>query len=91
MTNPSHTGSRAPDALAKLRTRHIELITRSLDRTAQPSFVTDVHEFIVRAAEVGAVLETREERATAQNMLDYWNTSILALSKREPNKHCRSS
>src|SRR5215510_10969495 len=42
-------------------------------------FTQRIRDFLARAAATGAVLRASDEREAAQNILDYWNASLLTM------------
>ena len=83
MSNEVIFGSTSRDLLNQVRRRHIELLNQSLDRVKGQNIAPEITEFINQVADAGANLEAQDERATAQNILDYWNASLVSLNKRE--------
>ena len=64
-------------SLFELRRAHSELM-RSV-RDGAPMLEQRIRDFLARVAATGAVLRTSDEREAAQNILDYWNASLLTM------------
>jgi uncharacterized protein YjbI with pentapeptide repeats len=90
MNDSGSNGSPAFATPKDIRERHIALMQESLDPKATPNFVSKVLEFINQVAEAGVVLEASDERTAAQNILDYWNASLIAISKPKPTQAART-
>jgi uncharacterized protein YjbI with pentapeptide repeats len=68
-------------SLDDIRKRNSELM--DVDLAAEPSPVPEILNFIEDVAKAGGFLEAPDERAAAQNILDFWNASILAIGSAE--------
>ena len=79
---PAETQSKADatapfDSLFELRRAHSELMRAVRDRAQISELTQRIRDFLARAAATGAVLRASDEREAAQNILDYWNASLL--------------
>ena len=68
-------------SLDEIRRHNSQLM--DVDLTAEPSRLPEIIKFIKDVAKAGVFLEAPDERATAQNILDFWNASILAIGRPE--------
>jgi tetratricopeptide (TPR) repeat protein len=76
----SNADATAPfGSLFELRRAHSELMRSARDRSHISEFTQRVRDFLARAAATGAVLRASDEREAAQNILDYWNASLLTM------------
>jgi hypothetical protein len=76
----SNADATAPfGSLFELRRAHSELMRSARDRAHISEFTQRVRDFLARAAATGAVLRASDEREAAQNILDYWNASLLTM------------
>src|SRR5438270_7372982 len=66
-------------SLFELRRAHSELMRSAQDRAQVPELAQRIRDFVVRAGATGAVLRASDEREAAQNVLDYWNTTLLTM------------
>lgn len=64
-------------SLASLRDTHRELMEERRDRQPTVKFWAKVTEFLQRGQAAGAYLDVDDERATAQNLLDYWENQLF--------------
>lgn len=64
-------------SLASLRDTHRELMEERRDRQPTVEFWAKVTEFLQRGQAAGAYLDVDDERATAQNLLDYWENQLF--------------
>src|SRR5215475_3842861 len=72
----SNTDATAPfGSLFELRRANSDLMRSVRD----PEFTQRIRDFLARAAATGAVLRASDEREAAQNILDYWNASLLTM------------
>jgi tetratricopeptide (TPR) repeat protein len=81
---PAETQSKADatapfDSLFELRRAHSELMRAVRDRAQISELTQRIRDFLARAAATGAVLRASDEREAAQNILDYWNASLLTM------------
>src|SRR2546428_5577584 len=81
---PAETKSKADatapfDSLFELRRAHSELMRAVRDRAQISELTQRIRDFLARAAATGAVLRASDEREAAQNILDYWNASLLTM------------
>src|SRR3989442_3679606 len=81
---PAETQSKADTAapfgsLFELRRAHSELMRSAGDRAQISELTQRIRDFLARAAATGAVLRASHEREAAQNILDYWNASLLTM------------
>jgi energy-coupling factor transporter ATP-binding protein EcfA2 len=79
---PAETQSKADamvpfGSLFELRRAHSELMRSARDRAQISELTQRIRDFLARAAATGAVLRASDEREAAQNILDYWNASLL--------------
>jgi len=70
-------------SLISLRTFHNQLLTTHRQYGSTPGFLSEAGTFIEQGRAAGALLDTEEERAVAQSLLDYW-AAILYRSDVEP-------
>ena len=49
------------------------------DRAHISELTQRIRDFLARAAATGAVLRASDDREAAQNILDYWNASLLTM------------
>ena len=76
----SNTDATAPfGSLFELRRAHSELMGSVRDRAHISELTQRIRDFLARAAATGAVLRASDEREAAQNILDYWNASLLTM------------
>jgi hypothetical protein len=76
----SNTDATAPfGSLFELRRAHSELMLLVRDRAHISELTQRIRDFLARAAATGAVLRASDEREAAQNILDYWNASLLTM------------
>jgi uncharacterized protein YjbI with pentapeptide repeats len=73
----------ALDSLGKIRRRHVELMRETLASEATLKLAPTIVDFMRQVANAGAKLEAEDERAAAQNVLDYWNASLLTSGARK--------
>jgi len=66
-------------SLLELRRAHSELMRSVRDRAHISELTQRIRDFLARAAATGAVLRASDEREAAQNILDYWNASLLTM------------
>src|SRR5215813_8921977 len=66
-------------SLFELRRAHSELMRAVRDRAQILELTQRIRDFLARAAATGAVLRASDEREAAQNILDYWNASLLTM------------
>ncbi len=66
-------------SLLELRRAHSELMRSARDRAHISELTQRIRDFLARAAATGAVLRASDEREAAQNILDYWNASLLTM------------
>jgi len=66
-------------SLLELRRAHSELMRSAGDRAHISELTQRIRDFLARAAATGAVLRASDEREAAQNILDYWNASLLTM------------
>ncbi len=83
MTETSLAGSPYP-SIAALRAVHNELLkavrdTRNLNNV--PIEIDKVREFIVRGVATGTLIESEDDRSTAQGLLDYWSALAYRLGE----------
>jgi len=72
----SNADATAPfGSLFELRRANSDLMRSVRD----PEFTQRIRDFLARAAATGAVLRASDEREAAQNILDYWNASLLTM------------
>ena len=70
-------------SLSSIRSRHVELMRQTLEPGAASKFSADIVDFMHRVAAAGAHLGADDERSAAQNILDYWNTTLLTSHARK--------
>jgi hypothetical protein len=76
----SNADATAPfGSLFELRRAHSELMLLVRDRAHISELTQRIRDFLARAAATGAVLRASDEREAAQNILDYWNASLLTM------------
>ena len=76
----SNADATAPfGSLFELRRAHSELMRSVGDRAHISELTQRIRDFLARAAATGAVLRASDEREAAQNILDYWNASLLTM------------
>src|SRR5215831_4460709 len=76
----SNTDATAPfGSLFELRRAHSELMLLVRDRAHISELTQRIRDFLARASATGAVLRASDEREAAQNILDYWNASLLTM------------
>jgi Novel STAND NTPase 1/Pentapeptide repeats (9 copies) len=63
----------------ELRRAHSELMRSVQDRAQISKLTQRIRDFMARAGATGAVLRGSDERDAAQNILDYWNASLLTM------------
>jgi tetratricopeptide (TPR) repeat protein len=66
-------------SLFELRRAHSDLMLSVRDRANISELTQRIRDFLARAAATGAVLRASDEREAAQNILDYWNASLLTM------------
>ena len=76
--------------IGEIRRRHIDLMNQSLDPAAPPILDQEIIDFINTTAAVGAALEARDSRSTAQDIIDYWRASLLSVRSPDILKKARS-
>lgn len=84
MSSASHPEVDLLDSLPKFRKRHVELMRQSLERPEPSELISKVVDFVKRIEEFGTRIEAEDDRSTAQNMLDYWHSTLTALTKGAP-------
>ena len=77
LTEAEASHERPFDTLNKVRQRHVELMRETPDPEAASGHADEIVDFMRRVAEAGAFLGADDERAAAQNILDYWNATLL--------------
>ncbi len=70
-------------SLTALRASHNQLLTAHRQFGSTPAFLAGASAFIEQGRAIGALLDSEEERAVAQSLLDYW-AAILYRSGVEP-------
>lgn len=70
-----------PNSLPKLKKRHSALMRRSLSSKDLLGLVPEIIELVRETSAFGTHLEAEDERNTAQNILDYWNSTLVTVSK----------
>jgi tetratricopeptide (TPR) repeat protein len=66
-------------SLFELRRAYSELMRSVRDRAHISELTQRIRDFLARAAATGAVLRASDDREAAQNILDYWNASLLTM------------
>jgi hypothetical protein len=80
MSQGDNTDYQVRDSLQSIKRRHLALMRESLH--AKGSEFTDVVvRFIMDISRSGDGLEAEDDRSTAQNLLDYWNATLMSLSR----------
>ncbi len=81
MTTSDHSQVESLNTLSQIRKRHVTLMRHSLDARDPLSLIPTIVEFAKQISGFGAALEAEDDRAIAQNMLDYWTSTLVALTK----------
>jgi hypothetical protein len=76
------------DTLNKVRKRHVELMRQTLDPEAASHSADEIVVFMRRVAKVGTFLSADDERTAAQNILDYWNATLLTSGAKKTDVPC---
>jgi hypothetical protein len=69
------------NTLPKIKKHHLALMRQSLIAKDLSGLIPEIIGLVNEISALGAHLEAEDERTTAQNMLDYWNSTLVALSK----------
>jgi len=79
----SHDAALQFPSLASLRAGHAGLLQRHREQGATAEILSQIRDFIRSGREAGAILDSDEERAIGQSLLDYW-LAILYRAGEEP-------
>jgi beta-lactamase class A len=84
-TTTVRDGSVPFPSLTALRAAHVDLLKRYRDSNAVPEILADITALIRDGRATGALLNDTEERWTAQNLLDYWATTLYQREQDPPD------
>lgn len=70
-------------SLSALRSAHSELLKRQAASGNTSDFVDTVEDFLQRGQETGALLDTPDDRWSAQSALDYWASALYRIGQRD--------
>ncbi|HEX7186184.1 MAG TPA: hypothetical protein VF756_30445 [Thermoanaerobaculia bacterium] len=71
-------------SLSALRDAHSELLKEQPEEDeSTPQFVAAVEEFLERGQETGALLDSLQDRWSAQSTLNYWATTLYCINRKE--------
>jgi len=70
-------------SLSALRNAHGELLRSQPPAGAEPGLVASVESFLRRGQATGALLDSPDDRWSAQSALDYWATVLYRLGRRD--------
>lgn len=68
-------------SLAALRTAHSSLLRRHREASLDAALLDDIAEFVRRGQATGAILDAEADRAAAQSVLDYWDTTLYRAGR----------
>ena len=88
LTDAAAPSEGAFDTLNKVRQRHVELMRKTLDPEAASGRADEIVDFMRRVARAGAFLGADDERAAAQNIIDYWNATLLTSGVNKTDVLC---
>lgn len=88
LTDAGVVHERPFDTLNKVRQRHVELMRETPDPEAASGHGDEIVDFMRRVAKAGAFLGADDERAAAQNILDYWNAILLTSDAKKTDVPC---
>ncbi len=72
-------------SLAALRTAHIDLLKRYRESAGSPATLAEAVDFISRGSATGVLLDSDDDRAAGQSLLDYWSTLLYREGHEPPD------
>ena len=81
MSTAATSDDYARKTLTENKKRHVALMRQSLEVRDSSGLGPSIVEFVKHTSELGTRLGAGDERADAQYMLDYWNSTLFALTK----------
>jgi energy-coupling factor transporter ATP-binding protein EcfA2 len=70
-------------SLGALRSVHSDLLKRQQAGGSSPELLDAAETFVRRGRETGALLDSQDDRWSAQSALDYWSSALYRLAGRE--------
>src|SRR3954469_22852040 len=72
-------------SVAEFKEMHGRLLKRINVQKTDPVFLSAIRDFIVSAVAIGATLDSLEDRASIQGLIDYWAAYYGAEARKAPD------